>query len=110
MHNIQAIIKRYWGYDSFRPLQEEIIRSVLSGADTLALLPTGAGKSLCYQVPALALEEGLCLIVSPLIALMKDQVESLRKKGITAFSIYSGMKRNEVINTLRVACDSNCRF
>ncbi len=109
MQDIHAIIKRYWGYDSFRPMQEEIIRSVLSGSDTLALLPTGAGKSLCYQVPGL-MQDGLCLVVSPLIALMKDQVESLRKKGVTAFSIYSGMKRSEVINTLKVACDSNCRF
>src|SRR5882724_5093430 len=109
MHNIHAILKQYWGYDSFRPLQEDIMRSILAGSDTLALLPTGAGKSLCYQVPALA-QEGLCLVVSPLIALMKDQVETLRKKGITAFSIYSGMKRTEVINTLKVACDSNCRF
>lgn len=75
----------------------------------LALLPTGGGKSLCYQVPAMA-KEGLCLVVSPLIALMKDQVENLRKKGITAFAIYSGMKRQEVIQTLKIATNSNCKF
>ena len=79
------------------------------GNDTLALMPTGGGKSLCYQVPALA-KEGLCLVISPLIALMKDQVENLRKKNITAFAIYSGMSRKEVINTLKIATESNCKF
>ncbi|HSC39789.1 MAG TPA: RecQ family ATP-dependent DNA helicase, partial [Chitinophagaceae bacterium] len=106
---IHQVLRQYWGYTAFRPLQEDIIGSVLAGHDTLALLPTGAGKSLCYQVPAM-MSNGLCLIVSPLIALMKDQVESLRKKGITAFAIYSGMKRNEVINALQTAGSSNCRF
>src|SRR4029079_6676657 len=81
----------------------------LEGKDTLALMPTGGGKSLCYQVPALA-KEGLCLVISPLIALMKDQVENLRKKNITAYAIYSGMTRTEVINTLKVATESNCKF
>lgn len=109
MPNIHSILKYYWGYDSFRPLQEEIITAVLSGKDTLALLPTGGGKSLCFQVPAMAME-GLCLVISPLIALMKDQVENLRRKGITAFSIHAGMSRKEVINALRVATDSNCKF
>jgi len=103
------VLKQYWGYQSFRPLQEDVIRSVLEGKDTLALMPTGGGKSLCYQVPAL-LNEGLCLVISPLIALMKDQVESLRKKGITAYAIYSGLSRGEVINTLKVASESNCKF
>lgn len=79
------------------------------GNDTLALMPTGGGKSLCYQVPALA-KEGLCLVISPLIALMKDQVENIRKKGITAFAIYSGMSRKEIINILKVASNSNCKF
>ncbi len=103
------ILKEYWGYETFRPMQEEIILSVLNKNDTLAILPTGGGKSICYQVPALA-REGLCLVVSPLIALMKDQVENLLRRGITAMSIHSGMKRNEVINTLRVAGNSNCKF
>ena len=103
------ILKSYWGYDSFRPLQEEIINSVLAGKDTLALMPTGGGKSLCYQVPAMA-KPGLCLVISPLIALMKDQVENLRRRGITAYAIYSGMSRKEVINILKVSTESNCRF
>ncbi|WP_315820437.1 RecQ family ATP-dependent DNA helicase [Paraflavitalea speifideaquila] len=109
MSNIHSILKYYWNYDSFRPLQEEIITSILDGKDTLALLPTGGGKSLCFQVPAMA-QEGLCLVISPLIALMKDQVQNLRKKGITAYAIYSGMSRKEVINALKVATDSNCKF
>lgn len=103
------ILKSYWGYNAFRPLQEEIINSVLHGKDTLALMPTGGGKSLCYQVPALV-KPGLCLVISPLIALMKDQVENLRKKGITAYAIFSGMSRKEVINIFNVATESNCKF
>ncbi len=106
---IHNILKQYWGFDRFRPLQEDIINSVLSGKDTLALMPTGGGKSLCYQVPAMT-REGICLVISPLIALMKDQVENLRKKNITAFAIYSGMSRKEVINTLKVVTESNCKF
>ena len=109
MKEIKDILKQYWGFDAFRPLQEEIINAVSAGNDTLALMPTGGGKSLCYQVPAMA-RPGICLVVSPLIALMKDQVENLRKKGITAFSVYSGMSRKEVINTFKVASDSNCKF
>jgi ATP-dependent DNA helicase RecQ len=109
MLNPLSILKQYWQYDSFRPLQQEIIDAVLAGKDTLALLPTGGGKSICFQVPAIA-KDGLCLVVSPLIALMKDQVENLRKKGITAFAIYSGMTRREVINTLKTATNSNCKF
>jgi ATP-dependent DNA helicase RecQ len=107
--SIHRVLKSYWGYDSFRPLQEEIINSILNGTDTLALLPTGGGKSICFQVPAMA-TEGLCLVISPLIALMKDQVENLRRKGITAYAIYSGMSRKEVINVLEVAMQSNCKF
>jgi len=109
MANIHSILKQYWGYDAFRPLQEDIINTILEGKDSLALMPTGGGKSLCYQIPAMA-KDGLCLVVSPLIALMKDQVENLRRKGITAFAVYSGMSRKEVINTFKVAGESNCKF
>ena len=80
LSEIRAVLKQYWGYDSFRPLQEDIILSVLDGRDTLALLPTGGGKSICFQVPAMALE-GLCIVVSPLIALMKNQVDVMRGLG-----------------------------
>ena len=86
----RAILQRYWGYPSFRPLQEDIVDSVMEGKDTLALLPTGGGKSICFQVPAMAME-GLCLVITPLIALMKDQVAHLVDKGIPAAAIYSGM-------------------
>ena len=109
LSDIHQILKQYWKFPSFRPLQEDIINSVLDGKDTLALLPTGGGKSLCYQVPAMA-RPGLCLVVSPLIALMKDQVEGLRRKNITAYSIFSGMTRKEVISTLKVVTESNCKF
>jgi ATP-dependent DNA helicase RecQ len=109
IRNIHQIVKEHWGFDNFRPLQQDIIQSVLDGNDTLALMPTGGGKSLCYQVPGLALE-GMCLVISPLIALMKDQVEGLRRKNITAYSIYSGMSRKELIRTLKVVTESNCKF
>jgi ATP-dependent DNA helicase RecQ len=92
---IQEILKQYWNHDAFRPVQEEIIKSVLLGHDTLALLPTGGGKSVCFQVPALA-KEGLCIVISPLIALMKDQVENLQAKGIEALAIVSGMSKREI--------------
>ena len=92
---IHQILLKYWGYPSFRPLQEEIIQSVLDGKDTLALLPTGGGKSITYQVPALALN-GVCLVITPLISLMKDQVDNLRKRGITAAAIHSGMHNHEI--------------
>ena len=109
MKNLHQLLKQYWGYQSFRPLQEDIMNTILQGKDCLALLPTGGGKSLCFQVPTLAMD-GLCLVVSPLIALMKDQVENLRRKNITAFSIHSGMNRAEVMQTLQVAGNSNCKF
>lgn len=97
--SIQDILKKYWGYDSFRNPQEAIINSVLEGNDTLALLPTGAGKSICYQVPILA-QEGIGIVVSPLIALMKDQVHQLRRRGINAVEIVSGMSAREIDITL----------
>jgi ATP-dependent DNA helicase RecQ len=103
------ILKRYWGYDAFRPLQEDIIASILSGKDTLAILPTGGGKSICFQVPALA-REGICIVISPLIALMKDQVENLRKRDIPALLIHSGMKRPDVVRTLKNATHDYFKF
>lgn len=106
---IHEILKENWGYDQFRPVQEEIIRSVLDGKDTLALLPTGGGKSLCYQVPALA-KDGICLVVSPLIALIKDQVENLKQKGIPALAIYSGMHYTEIRKTLQNAAHGPFKF
>lgn len=89
------ILKKYWGYEGFRPLQHDIIQSVLEGVDTLALMPTGGGKSICFQVPALC-RPGICIVISPLIALMKDQVEQLRKRSIAAEAIYSGMHPKEI--------------
>lgn len=106
---IQELLTRYWGHASFRPLQQEIIESVLDGNDTLALLTTGGGKSVCFQVPALA-REGICLVISPLIALMKDQVENLRKKGIAAHYIVSGMTRREIDIVLDNCIYGNIRF
>ncbi len=107
--DIHQILKTYWQYDQFRPLQEEIIRSVLAGKDTMAILPTGGGKSLCFQVPAMS-GPGFCLVISPLIALMKDQVRQLRKKGITAFAIVSGMSRKDVAATFELAISGNCKM
>ncbi|OJU24480.1 MAG: recombinase RecQ [Sphingobacteriales bacterium 41-5] len=107
--HLHQILKRYFGFDEFRPLQLDIISTAMNGDDVLALMPTGGGKSLCYQVPALA-KEGLCLVISPLIALMNDQVQNLRKRNITAFAIHTGMPRKEVINVLETASHSNCKF
>ena len=109
MNSIHEILIKYWGFNTFRPLQEDIINSVLSGTDTLALLPTGGGKSLCFQVPALAME-GLCLVISPLIALMKDQVKNLNEKGISALAIHSGMDYKEVKTSLQKASNGNYKF
>ncbi|HLP11499.1 MAG TPA: RecQ family ATP-dependent DNA helicase, partial [Flavobacteriales bacterium] len=88
-------MQKYWGYTAFRPLQADIINSVLAGNDTLALLPTGGGKSICYQVPALA-KDGICIVISPLISLIKDQVETLRSNGIIAVSVHSGLHKREI--------------
>lgn len=98
------ILEKYWGYPAFRPLQEEIIHSVCAGKDTLGLMPTGGGKSITFQVPALAME-GICIVITPLIALMKDQVDNLRRLGIKATAVYSGMTRQEIIVQLE-----NCIF
>lgn len=107
--DIHAVLKKVWGYDHFRPSQEEVINSVLAGRDTLALLPTGGGKSLCFQVPALAMGK-LCLVVSPLIALMKDQVGRLRKQGLQARAIISGMTPAEIDNALESAAVGKLQF
>jgi len=95
MADIQHILAHYWGHSTFRPLQQEIIESVLARQDTLALLPTGGGKSICFQVPALA-KDGICIVVSPLIALMQDQVDQLTQRGIPAIAIYSGMSNRQI--------------
>ncbi len=92
---VEKILHKYWGFTSFRPLQKEIIQTVLERKDTLALLPTGGGKSLCFQVPALKMG-GLCIVVTPLIALMKDQVENLKRRGISAVAVHSGMSFREI--------------
>ena len=109
MRDIHEVLKSTWGYDAFRTKQEDTIRAVLEGRDTLALLPTGGGKSLCFQVPALAMGK-LCLVVSPLIALMKDQVERLKKQGIRAAAIHSGMDFQEVDNTMETAAYGKLAF
>ena len=101
---IHEVLKRYWGFDSFRLVQDEVIRSVMSGRDTLALMPTGGGKSLTYQVPTMA-REGLCIVVTPLIALMKDQVDRLRKLTISAVAVHSGMSPRQI----DIALD-NCTY
>ena len=95
MHTPLQILTKYWSFSHFRPFQEEIINAVLEGNDVLALLPTGGGKSICYQVPAM-MKEGICIVISPLIALMKDQVEHLKSKGIPAIAIYSGISKKEI--------------
>ncbi len=107
--DIHQILLKYWGYNEFRPLQEDIINATLSGKDTLALLPTGGGKSICFQVPAIA-KEGICLVISPLIALMKDQVENLTKRNIKAVAIYSGMTKREIDITLDNCVYGNIKF
>ena len=106
---IQHILKQYWGYDNFREGQQEIIESILKGNDTLALLPTGGGKSVCYQVPAMAMD-GVCVVISPLIALMKDQVLQLRKRNIPCAAIFSGMTQQEIQNVMDNAHNGRLKF
>ncbi len=109
MAMIHGILKQYWGYDSFRPMQEDIINSALQKKDTLALMPTGGGKSICFQVPAMA-TDGLCLVVSPLIALIKDQVQNLNSKGIKALAVYSGMSYQQIDIALDNAIYGDFKF
>jgi ATP-dependent DNA helicase RecQ len=108
-NRIKEILTTYWGHSNFRPLQEDIILSVLEGNDVLALMPTGGGKSICFQVPGLV-NEGVCIVISPLISLINDQVDGLKKKGIPAASIMSGMKRNEIENALSNAAYGKTKF
>ena len=109
MEKFLDILRQYWGYESFRPAQEKVIESVAGDKDTLALMPTGGGKSICFQVPALA-KDGICLVVSPLIALMKDQVETLRSKGIGALAVHSAMDHRTIGITLDNAVYGNYKF
>ena len=104
MNNYREVLQKYWGYDDFRGIQREIIESIGNGHDTLGLMPTGGGKSITFQVPALC-SEGTCIVITPLIALMKDQVQHLRRRGIRAAAIYSGLSHEEIITTLE-----NCLF
>ena len=105
----REILRKYWGYESFRPMQEEIVSAALEGRDVLAILPTGGGKSICFQVPQM-MREGLALVVTPLIALMKDQVQNLEAKGIRAMAIHAGMSRNEVDLSLNNAAYGGYKF
>lgn len=109
MQSYHEILKQYWGYDVFRDLQEDIITSIGQGRDTLGLMPTGGGKSITFQVPALA-QEGICIVITPLIALMKDQVQNLRRRGIKALAVYSGMTRQEIIIALENCIFGNYKF
>ena len=103
------ILKQYWGYSSFRGIQQDIIESIGSGKDTLGLMPTGGGKSITFQVPTMAMD-GVCLVITPLIALMKDQVRNLRDKGIKAAAIYTGMRRDQIIATMENCVYGNYKF
>lgn len=103
------LLRRYWGYESFRGIQEDIIHSIARGEDTLGLMPTGGGKSITFQVPALA-REGMCLVVTPLIALMKDQVQNLRARGIRALALHAGMSRQDIVTTLENAIFGHYKF
>jgi len=105
----EQVLKQWWGYDGFRPMQKEIVSSALEGRDTLAILPTGGGKSICFQVPAM-MRGGLALVVTPLIALMKDQVQNLESRGIKAIAVHAGMTRREVDIALNNAAYGDCKF
>ena len=105
----QEVLQKYWGYGSFRPMQEEIIREALDGRDVLAILPTGGGKSVCFQVPAL-MKDGIALVITPLIALMKDQVQNLQARGIKAMAVHAGMSRREVDLALNNAAYGDFKF
>ena len=109
MQEALDILKEYWGYDSFRPVQEDIVASALEGGDTLAILPTGGGKSICFQVPAM-MREGIALVITPLIALMKDQVQNLASRGIKALAVHAGMGRREVDLALNNAAWGDFKF
>lgn len=109
MHNLKGILEQYWKFTEFRPLQEEIMDAVLAGHDALAILPTGGGKSLCYQIPALA-KPGICIVVTPLIALMKDQVANLKRRGIKSIAVHAGMTREEIDIALDNAVYGNFKF
>ena len=103
------VLKQFWGYEAFRPMQEEIISAAAEGRDVLAVLPTGGGKSVCFQVPAL-MKEGLALVVTPLVALMKDQVQNLTDRGIRALAIHAGMDRRQVDTALNNAAYGDFKF
>ncbi len=109
MNSPEQILKQYWNYDSFRPVQKEAVMSIINGLDTLLLLPTGGGKSICFQVPVMMME-GVCIVVTPLIALMKDQVEQLKKRNIPAAAIHSGQNKNEIDIILDNCVHGNIRF
>ena len=108
--DIEGILKKYWGYDSFRPLQRDIIESVMSGHDTLGLMPTGGGKSITFQVPGMAFDSGLTIVVTPLISLMKDQVDNLKRRGINAVMLNSGMSAREIRIAWERLCNGRARF
>ena len=109
MTDYLSILRQYWGYDSFRGIQQDIIESIGSGKDTLGLMPTGGGKSITFQVPALAMD-GMCLVITPLIALMKDQVRHLREQNIRALAIYAGMTRSEITQIFDNAIFGDYKF
>ena len=109
MQEALSILKKYYGFEQFRPEQADIVNAIAAGKDCLGLLPTGGGKSICFQVPAL-MREGLCIVVTPLVALMKDQVRQLKERNIAAEAIFSGLKFAEIENILDDAVNGNIKF